>query len=785
MFLNTDHSGLKKINGPSDENFLLVGPEIERMVEEAPQRIEARYRCTVHLLYPRDLVFQRSSNFCEVHAVDTGKAQRHQNRRDDQETRLLETLASDYKSNKDLVSERVSGICEWFFEHDRFLKWRDSETSRLLWVSAGPGCGKSVLARALIDEKKVCTETTASTICYFFFKDGQEQRTRDANALSALLHQLFENTALIAHALPIYNRYGKELRYAFSELWEILVKSAEDSKAGGIICVLDALDESEEKSRHQLIDKLVQFFSHEQKSHNPLKLKFLVTSRPYDDRELKFQRLSSVSTYMRFDGDEKSERIGKEINLVIDVKSPDIMGGFSHEERKLICNRLKKMENRTYLWLFLTIDIIEKSPSNFRRKSDIESLLSNLPAKISDAYDRILKRGTDEAKARILLELIVAAKRPLSLEEANMALALAVATRTSSCRSQRDLELWPVETFGSTVRNWCGLFVSIHDRKLFLIHQTAREFLTRRSEISMPESQTWEGRMEMAAAHGTISQICLDYLTFQDVASSHQSRKDECYLLDYAAKYWATHYRSQPAERAQLSLNAAMSLCNTSMRQKYWFSIYCESTGTFSSVWTDLGIAIELGLAQVAERLIDRGVDVNAQCAFQHAALTLASLRGDEQVVRMLLDNGADVNAQGETTYGTALQTASSGGFDRIVRMLLDKGADINAQSKSYGNALRAASGHGQDRVVQLLLDKGATDVDGKALGVASMYGYDQIVQMLLDKGAGLYAELGVHSDALNSVMEAASEKGHDQVVRILRRFNRSARQECTTSTSK
>lgn len=51
MFLNTDHSGLNKFSGPNDENFLLVGPEIVRMVEEAPQRIETRYRCTVHLLY--------------------------------------------------------------------------------------------------------------------------------------------------------------------------------------------------------------------------------------------------------------------------------------------------------------------------------------------------------------------------------------------------------------------------------------------------------------------------------------------------------------------------------------------------------------------------------------------------------------------------------------------------------------------------------------------------------------------------------------------------------------
>ena len=40
------------------------------------------------------------------------------------------------------------------------------------------------------------------------------------------------------------------------------------------------------------------------------KLKFLVTSRPYDDLEERFRLLLDVSTYLHFDGDDKSQRIG-------------------------------------------------------------------------------------------------------------------------------------------------------------------------------------------------------------------------------------------------------------------------------------------------------------------------------------------------------------------------------------------------------------------------------------------------------------------------------------------
>ena len=57
IYLNTDHSGLNKFSGPDDENFLLVGREIERMINEAPLSIGERYACTFHLLCTLDSSF--------------------------------------------------------------------------------------------------------------------------------------------------------------------------------------------------------------------------------------------------------------------------------------------------------------------------------------------------------------------------------------------------------------------------------------------------------------------------------------------------------------------------------------------------------------------------------------------------------------------------------------------------------------------------------------------------------------------------------------------------------
>ena len=194
-----------------------------------------------------------------------------------------------------------------------------------------------------------------------------------------------------------------------------------------------------------------------------------------------------------------------------------IAKGFSVEHRKRISDRLKEMNNRTYLWLFLTIDVITGSRSKYGKISDIDSLLSNLPSKVSNAYERILSRSSDNVRARILLQLIMAATRPLGLQEVNIALTLA--TQKGSCTSHRKLDLWPSDDFKSTIQNMCGLFVSIHDGKVSLIHQTAREFLVQNTELPKLQSGKWQGYLDMATAYCTISQVCLDYLNFDDFAS--------------------------------------------------------------------------------------------------------------------------------------------------------------------------------------------------------------------------------------------------------------------------
>ena len=637
--------------------------------------------------------------------LERGRRQTQRIYEDQKESALLKDLASDYEGYKNFNPDKVKGTCEWFFDDGRFRKWRDSNTSSLLWVSAGPGCGKSVLSRALIDDHRLSTNVTTSTVCHFFFKDGDERRMHSTNALCAILHQLFTQDpagGLIGNALPSHKNYGEKLTQNFSELWRLLLECVRSSDTGEVVCILDALDECDKRSRDELINKLKDFYCQPHDlAHTSSKLKFLITSRPYDDLEAYFGKFLTTK-YLRFDGDDKSADIGREINLVIDERVNTVMSSFNADDRLKISQRLKSMKNRTYLWLYLIFDIIKENLSRYGKRSSFENLMSDIPSQVSEVYEKILSRSQDEVQTDILLQIILTAARPLTLDEANVALTLALQKQRFISYKAVESELWPRDNFGSIVKNLCGLFISVYDSKLSFIHQTAREFL-----INPQRQGKWKGRLNMAKSHSTMSLVCLHYLLLPDLATPVQNSPDNQAgsFLPYAAVHWPSHHLSQEDVIADQSRKDARALCNVVGEAKVWAPNYFNIRLMSCETWTDLTLASCLGLRLVVEDILAKEtIDVNAQGGQYGTALQAASSGGHEEVVEMLLDKGADVNAQGEW-YGTALQAASSGGHKEVVEMLLDKGADVNAQGVGYGTALQAASSRGHKKVVEMLLD--------------------------------------------------------------------------------
>lgn len=396
--------------------------------------------------------------------------------RQEEEDRYIKMLYSNYEQGKNANPERISGTCEWFLDHVSFLTWRKSQRSSLIWLSADPGCGKSVLSRFLVDRRgEVLTVNPENpTVCYFFFKDGDISRMNAANALRAILHQLLtQKPRLYLYAKEDFRKKNEQFLTDFDALWSIFIRAAEDPSNGDTVCVLDALDECEERSRRILIGKLVQLYQcrHLDDSGKPI-LRFLVTSRPHYSIVREFKPLTNSLSKIRFRGEEESEQIIREIDVVIrhKVKELGAKMDLSRSDQSDLQHNLTSIPHRTYLWLHLTFDNIAKRLELF--KEDIAAIAKTIPDNVDEAYTTILNQSPDKQRARKLLHIILAAVRPLTLREVNVAMEI-----KEHPGYHKDLDIWESEVAMDRIKNICGLFVNVLDSKVYLIHQTAREFL--------------------------------------------------------------------------------------------------------------------------------------------------------------------------------------------------------------------------------------------------------------------------------------------------------------------
>lgn len=147
------------------------------------------------------------------------------------ELELLKTLYKcHYRGRKDRNPVHLHGTCEWFMKHHQYQKWL-SQDSGLLWVSADPGCGKSVLIKHLVDN--ILPNSDERLVCYFFFKDDFGDQRTSINALCCILRQLFiqEPALLTDNILETYKMDGEQLLNSFSDLWQMFLGVAKSSRA--------------------------------------------------------------------------------------------------------------------------------------------------------------------------------------------------------------------------------------------------------------------------------------------------------------------------------------------------------------------------------------------------------------------------------------------------------------------------------------------------------------------------------------------------------------------------
>nr|AFB35598.1 NACHT-ANK domain protein transcript variant 5 [Tuber melanosporum] len=561
---------------------------------------------------------------------------------------ILQCLyTSKYEEHRDRVREPVEGTCTWVTEHSRYKDWLGKKSSGLLWLSGDPGCGKSVIASFLINHLKIHTN---AVVCYFFFKDDSEEQRSATFALCAILHQLFvQRISLGAFAREAFQAKGKGFTQEVNTLWNILVKAVAEGGRGEVICVVDALDECEERTLDQFVRRVVGL-SRSQTSDFPLK--FLVTGRPYHKIE---RELGSPATTIRLKGEDEVNAITTDVNRAIDEGIKNLESHWGQAGKlEYLRNQLKSAADRTFLWVSLVLEILKDSEDG--SVEEFSDIVSSMPRDIPELYTKILNKSRYPDKARRILHIVVAATRPLTLEEMNA--AVKIKPDHKSIKDLGDL----AAGFDKSVKNLCGLFVRVIDSKIYLVHQTAREFLIKGSS---PGRGNWQYTLCSQDSNFLLANICISYLSLEDfekdpleIDLSYPCLFDERYigylqkypLLDYAATHWACHFRDSRARQKELFEFTRLIFQGRSERVLTWFKVYWANhrhSAFFPDDFTHLMIASWFGQRAVVEQLLQEGGEIDARSERYGTALNIAAFRKEKGIAGMLVQRNVKAYFRG------------------------------------------------------------------------------------------------------------------------------------------
>ncbi|KAH7040872.1 uncharacterized protein B0I36DRAFT_311671 [Microdochium trichocladiopsis] len=630
-------------------------------------------------------------------------------------TDLLGKLSTiPYRDHKDRIQARVPGTCRWFTDHPTFLRWRAGEGSPLLWVSALPGCGKSVLLKYLVDD---FLNVPNSVICYFFFKDDSEVQKSAINALKCLLHQiLIKRRDLLNKELLKKFAEDQQLSESFTGLWAAILEVTGAVHTGEVVFVLDALDECQSAERAILIRHLVGWNDNRSA---PNRLKILISSRLYTDIDRGFYHVKA-QIHLAGENDREIEQISKEIDLVITARLHDVAVPLQLDEpgRKILQQALSEIPQKTYLWVYLVLEELEKTLETDARA--LQEIVKTLPKRVEDVYEKMLSRIGHPHRVKKMFSILLAAAEPLNLLQLSQAWAIVPETK-----HYQKLNVLSEAQITSLVGAICGLLVIVVDKKVYFLHQTAREFLlssTPAGRNSPNNNPSWKESIVLAEAQLGLTRTLLNYLRLPDIparsarAAGQLSNPPD--LAIYCAKNLLQHLQ-----------DTAPLLDLADLEQ-------------FELIWRDR--------MTVLEQLFPVFFPINS------SHLILAAWVGSSHLVRVLLSE-AHLQLDLEDPYvkRTALHWAIRSGHGHIALLLIDAGADFSGADLNRVTAFTAACESCQLEVVRKMLDSDSTLVDqtddyGRTPLFNAIWAYgDFVADMFLEHGADprLQLDTGIRLD--------------------------------------
>ena len=370
-----------------------------------------------------------------------------------------------------------------------------------------------------------------------------------------------------------------------------------------------------------------------------------------------------------------------------------------------------------FRWVSCQLEALRHCPP-FR----VRQTLDQLPESLDATYLQVLSQIplVKQITARLLLQCLMAAVRPLSVEElAEMFLFKFDSAGRYPHRGFPHKGIpkyrvdWQFDNQTQAVLSTCSSLVVVvkehwSGRQVVQFsHFSVKQFL-----MSDRLGDFSQYHIHPISAHAVLTQACLGVLLHLD-DRTHKDRAKSFPLAEYAARHWFEHAQygdiaSRVKEGMETLFDSDKPHFVTWLRIHNMDNRYgWPPTGTPNPLY----YAVLCGFYEVVKHLAMKHPEqVNA--IFGRYTFPLLAALGEDhiEVAKLLLEHGANIDARnttGETILIKAL-SQSRRNLVNIVTFLLQYGADVNARDDTLTTPLHLAEYGGEFEVAEILIEYGA-----------------------------------------------------------------------------
>ncbi|PWI64387.1 hypothetical protein PCL_10525 [Purpureocillium lilacinum] len=391
---------------------------------------------------------------------------------------------NDKKRIEDTKGGLLEGSYKWILAHPDYLRWRDDDQSRLLWVKGDPGKGKTMLLIGMVNElerdlaqHKSTEQSTSHTeqstcqaaVLSYFFCQGTESSLNNAVAvLRGLIFLLAsQQPSLVSHLRDKYNHSGPKLfegANAFFALSDILGGMLRDPSLARAYVVIDALDECQ-TDLQRLLKLIVQ-------NTSASRVKWIVSSRNRPDIEQQL-KLDGSQTRLELELKANAQHVSRAVSAYIDEKVSQLVSLQDDDElRHKVADVLRQKADGTFLWVALVVKELQNVESHY-----VLAVLEEMPKGLEELYGRMMKqiqrlKRSDPELCWLVLSAAILAYRPLHILELGLLSGLPDEISSKAERVQAIIKM-------------CGALLTVRDNRVYIIHQSAKDYLSGEAASTM------------------------------------------------------------------------------------------------------------------------------------------------------------------------------------------------------------------------------------------------------------------------------------------------------------